>query len=150
MYSARISSDSGISCNIKAISCLSDGKMVLADHLNKKIKLMDRQFKVITHCDVSAEPHDVCVMTPNEIDVALRGKWITKEIQFISLYGTQLVTGRKIPLKNDCTGVAYHEGNLYITSGSALFKYSLSGQLVSKLFEDRSGGKIGKNNCVIY
>ncbi|KAH3768905.1 hypothetical protein DPMN_170122 [Dreissena polymorpha] len=38
-----------------------------------------------------------------------------------------------------CRGVTYSMGYLYITSGTALYRYSMTGQLLKKLYEDTSG-----------
>ncbi|KAH3771721.1 hypothetical protein DPMN_173049 [Dreissena polymorpha] len=43
---------------------------------------------------------------------------------------------RKFQLKHGCIGIAHHQGDQFICSGSALYKYSLSGKLVCRLWKD--------------
>ncbi|KAH3730969.1 uncharacterized protein LOC127853944 [Dreissena polymorpha] len=124
-------------CTIKALCVRHDGMIIVADQANKKIKLLNQQYRIITHCDVSAEPQDVCEISFGEIAVAVDG-WFTKEIQFIFELNGQLVNGRKLELQHPCYGISYHDGKLYITSSTALYKYSLCGKQESKIFEDTS------------
>ncbi|KAH3895081.1 hypothetical protein DPMN_019241 [Dreissena polymorpha] len=41
-------------------------------------------------------------------------------------------------LQHECTGIAHNQGDLYISSGTALYKFTLSGQLVCRLYKDTS------------
>ncbi|KAH3718011.1 hypothetical protein DPMN_060808 [Dreissena polymorpha] len=57
----------------------------------------------------------------------------------MSVSNGQLVNGRKLQLPHKAVGIAHHQGALYITSGTALYHYTLTGTLVKNLYEDRSG-----------
>ncbi|XP_052220599.1 uncharacterized protein LOC127837496 [Dreissena polymorpha] len=57
----------------------------------------------------------------------------------LSQSNMQLVTGKKLQLQHPCVGIACHQGDLYITSGTALCKYTMSGKQVSKMYENTSG-----------
>ncbi|KAH3703966.1 hypothetical protein DPMN_079018 [Dreissena polymorpha] len=83
----------------------------------------------------------MCVITPSEVAVS-----VNHGIQFITVNKTQLVQARKVQLEHDCQGIAYHQMDLFITSRKALYKYSLSGNLVCILYEDVSGPDTGKNH----
>ncbi|XP_052232901.1 uncharacterized protein LOC127845790 isoform X2 [Dreissena polymorpha] len=116
------------------ICSLPSGHVIVADYHNQKVKLLDQHYNVSSHCDVSGNPYDICNITSSEVAVT-----VGKNVQFISVSNGQLVSGRKILLQHDANGIAHHEGALYITSGTALYHYSMTGTLVKKLFEDARG-----------
>ncbi|XP_052229186.1 uncharacterized protein LOC127843152 [Dreissena polymorpha] len=132
-HNVFIPSDSE-TCLINAICVLPDGQVLVADSGNQKVKLLNQQFQVVSHCGVTAWPWDMCVITPSEVAVS-----VNHGIQFITVNKTQLVPARKVQLEHDCKGIAHHQMDLFITSRKALYKYSLSGNLVCILYEDVSG-----------
>ncbi|XP_052260684.1 uncharacterized protein LOC127864829 [Dreissena polymorpha] len=135
-HNVFIPSDS-YTCSIKAICVLPDGKVLVADSNNQKVKLLNQQYQVVSHCGVTAGPWDMCVITPSVVAVS-----VDHGIQFITVNKTQLVPARKVQLEHDCKGIAHHQMDLFITSSKALYKYSLSGDLVNlvcTLYEDVSG-----------
>ncbi|KAH3692920.1 hypothetical protein DPMN_193256 [Dreissena polymorpha] len=135
-HNVRMSSDSK-TCWITAMLVLPDGQFLVADWGNHKVKLLNQQYQVVSHCGVSAQ--SICQITPSEVAVTV-DDWInTHEVQFITFNQSQLVTGRHFQLQHDCYGIAHHQGDLFICSGNAMFKYSLSGELICKLYEDASG-----------
>ncbi|KAH3854875.1 hypothetical protein DPMN_097433 [Dreissena polymorpha] len=131
-------------CVIIAICVLPDGQVLLADWDYKKVKLLDQQYQVVSHLVVQADPKDMCLITPSEVAVTVDDNSNTHEVQFITVTKSQLVTGRKFQLQHECKGIAHHLGDLFICSGTALHKYSLSGKLVLTLYEDISSGDTGK------
>ncbi|KAH3749938.1 hypothetical protein DPMN_184453 [Dreissena polymorpha] len=72
----------------------------------------------------------------------------THEVQFVSVNDGQLVKGRKLQFQHNCNGIAHNLQDLYLTSSTALYKYSMSGDLLRKLYEDKSGGST-VNKCAV-
>ncbi|XP_052214273.1 uncharacterized protein LOC127832681 isoform X2 [Dreissena polymorpha] len=142
-YNASIQSDLD-NCCITAICVLPDILMVLVvDYANCKVKLLDQQYKVVDHCIVSDWPKNMCQISPTEVAVTVDGG-TNHEIWFITVNNNQLVTNRKLQLQHICGGIAHYQGDLFVTSGTALYKYSMSGKLVSKLHEGKSDGWTGR------
>ncbi|XP_052231558.1 uncharacterized protein LOC127844990 isoform X2 [Dreissena polymorpha] len=112
-YNVRLGSDSHERSSIMSLCCLPDGHVLLSDRDSQRLKLLDKSFKIVAHCDVSVAPGDICLVTPE-----------------------QLVKGTKIPLQQRCTGMAHHQGDMYITAETGLYHYTLNGKLVKKLYED--------------
>ncbi|XP_052262611.1 uncharacterized protein LOC127866221 [Dreissena polymorpha] len=135
-HTVRIPSDSE-SCSITAICVLPDGQVLLADRNNKKVKLLNQQYHAVSHLDVRAESQDICQITPSEVAVAVTYRNI-HEVQFITVIQGQLTLGRKLKLQHGCSGIACHQGELFICSGTALYKYTLYGKQLCRLYEDRS------------
>ncbi|XP_052230458.1 uncharacterized protein LOC127844361 isoform X2 [Dreissena polymorpha] len=124
-------------CMISAICVLPDGHILILDTNNNKVKLLDQQYQVVSHCGVSDGPIEMCHITPGEVALTVDYRE-THEVQFITVITDQIITGRTIQLQHACIGIAHHQGDLFITSKTALYKYSLSGNHISKLYEDES------------
>ncbi|XP_052211973.1 uncharacterized protein LOC127831032 isoform X1 [Dreissena polymorpha] len=136
-YNVSIPSDSDRSCRITAICVLTDDEILVADEANKRVKLLNHQYQVVGHCDLTGYPIDMCQMTQNEVAVAVN-TYDTHEVLFVSVKNGQLVMGRKLQFQHNCYGIAHDLQDLYLTSGTALYKYSMKGALLKKLYEDRS------------
>ncbi|KAH3801109.1 hypothetical protein DPMN_154754 [Dreissena polymorpha] len=129
-YSVRISSDTRSNSGI-GVCCLPSGQVIVTDSYNKKVKMLNEQYHVSSHCDVPCSPEGICQITSSEVAVNSY-----KDVQFISVINGQLVNGRKVQLQHAACGIAHHQGSLYVTSGSALYHYTLDGSLLKKLYED--------------
>ncbi|KAH3885911.1 hypothetical protein DPMN_009908 [Dreissena polymorpha] len=145
-HNVKIPSDSG-SCLITGCCVLPNGQVLVTDSENYKVKLLNQQYQVVSHCDLADYPQCMCLLTPSKVAVAVNiNACNTHEVQFITVTHSQLDPGRKLALQHQCLGISHHQGELFISSATALFKYSLSGKLVCRLYEDRSDGCTGKNN----
>ncbi|KAH3879536.1 hypothetical protein DPMN_003439 [Dreissena polymorpha] len=136
-HNVRIPSDSD-ECWITGICVLTDGQVLVADRGNKRFKLLNQQYQVVSHCGVAEYVRDMCQITPSEVAVAVDDDNYTHNVQFITVTQSQLTLGRKLELQHGCKGIDHHEGELFICSGTALFKYTLSGKQVCRLYEDES------------
>ncbi|XP_052275434.1 uncharacterized protein LOC127874836 isoform X2 [Dreissena polymorpha] len=130
-YTVSIPSDTRQSFSIYGICSMPSGQVIVTDFQNKKVKLLNQQYNVSSHCDVSLHPKNICQITSSEVAVTFH-----RDVQFISINNGNLVSGRKISLQHAVVGIAHHKGELYITSDTALYHYNMTGTLVKKLFED--------------
>jgi hypothetical protein len=144
-HSLHISNYSS-TCDIAAICVLPDGQVLVADSYSKKVILLNHQYQVVSHCDVSACPWDICQITHSEVAVAVHENVSnTYGVKFITVNQSQLVPVRKFKLHHSCYSIAHQQDDLFISSYTTLFYYLFSGILVSKLYEDVSGRSRGKN-----
>ncbi|KAH3720350.1 hypothetical protein DPMN_063247 [Dreissena polymorpha] len=134
-YNVKISSDRH-ACSIIGICSLPSGQVIIVDRINKRVKMLDKNYNVSSHCDVSDYPHDICQITSSEVAVTLDGAGV----QFMSVSNRQLINGRQFQLPHAAVGIAHHKGALYITSRTALYHYTLTGTFVKKLYEDIGDG----------
>ncbi|KAH3896034.1 hypothetical protein DPMN_020205 [Dreissena polymorpha] len=132
-YKVRISRDL-YTCNINAVCALPDGQVLVADWRNRRVKLLNQQYQVVSHQVVNDNALDMCLITPSEAAVALDDN----EVQFITVIQSKLVPGRRLQLQHNCYGIAHYKGDLFICSKTALYKYALSGTLICRLYEDTS------------
>ncbi|KAH3825116.1 hypothetical protein DPMN_126989 [Dreissena polymorpha] len=143
-HNVRIPSDSDV-CWIIGICVLTDRQVLVADYSNKRCKHLNQHYQVVSHCDVTEYVRDMCQITPSEVAVALDDNASnTHNVQFITVTQSQLTLGRKLELQHGCKGIACHQGELFICSGTALYKYALSGKQLCRLYEDRSSDYTGK------
>ena len=140
VHNVKMPSDSK-TCHIEAVCALPNGQVLVADWYNDKVKLLNQQYCVVSHLDIRDNLQDMCLITPTEVAVA-----VYDEVQFITVSQSQLAKGRKLKLQHYCTGIAHNQGDLYICSGNALYKFTLSGELVCRLYEDSSADLTGKNH----
>ncbi|KAH3870139.1 hypothetical protein DPMN_033321 [Dreissena polymorpha] len=132
VHNVKMPSDSN-TCWITAVCALPNGQVLVADKANFKVKLLNQQYQVVSHLDFRGGLiQDMCLITPTEVAVAVH------EVQFITVSQSQLAKSRKLKLQHECTGIAHNQGDLYICSGTALYKFTLSGKLVSWLYGDTS------------
>ncbi|KAH3858363.1 hypothetical protein DPMN_100986 [Dreissena polymorpha] len=142
-YIVNISSDTN-TCNIQGICVMPSGHFIVVDDENTNVKLLDLQYNIVSHCDLSGTLKDICLITSIEVAVI-----IGFNVQFISVKNGQLINGRSFQLSHGSVGIAHHQGALYVTSGTALYHYTLTGTLVKKMFED-TGGRYGdRGKCSI-
>ncbi|KAH3768989.1 uncharacterized protein LOC127846517 [Dreissena polymorpha] len=132
-YDVHLGDSNDSKCSIRDICVLPDGHVLIADLGNSKIKLLKQQYQLVSNCRLSGQPWGMSVITPTEVGVTVGSK-----VKFIKVNNCQLVKVRNLKLQHECIGIAYDEGDLFVPSGTARFKYTLSGKLVSKLHEDKS------------
>ncbi|KAH3881893.1 hypothetical protein DPMN_005820 [Dreissena polymorpha] len=147
VHNVRIPSDS-YECSIEGICVLTDGQVLVADLKNKRIKLLNQQYQVVNHWDVTAGPWDICLITSSEVAVAVNDHDSKiHEVQFITVNQGKLVSGRKFQLQHECTCITHHQGDLFVTSGKELYKYTLNGKLICRLYQDRQDWTV--NKCAV-
>ncbi|KAH3818815.1 hypothetical protein DPMN_120541 [Dreissena polymorpha] len=79
----------------------------------------------------------MCQISPSEVAVTLNDEKTGKHgVHFITVSNRQLVKGKNRKIRHTCDGIVFYQGDLYITSRTALYKYTLSGTFVSKMYED--------------
>ncbi|KAH3856375.1 hypothetical protein DPMN_098962 [Dreissena polymorpha] len=134
-------------CYIGGICVLPDGQVLVVDRIYQNVKLLNQQYQVVSHWDVNARPVDICLIIPSEVAVAVNDHDSKiHEVQFITVNQGKLVSGRKFQLQHECTCITHHQGDLFVTSGQELYKYSLNGKLICRLYQDRSADWTGKNH----
>ncbi|XP_053391788.1 uncharacterized protein LOC128554543 [Mercenaria mercenaria] len=106
----RTKSDKRDYC-ISGCALLSSHKIVLADEDNSKLKVVDRQSKVvIEEKSLDSGPWDVTVLPQDQIAVTMPD---SNEIYIMSTAG-KLSIIRKIPVTGECRGITYHQDRLYV------------------------------------
>ncbi|XP_053392272.1 uncharacterized protein LOC128554956 [Mercenaria mercenaria] len=69
-HSVRIPGDK-TTCHVTGSEILQDGRILLADHHNKSIKLFNKNCNYINHIILTSRPNDIAVIGENEIATSL-------------------------------------------------------------------------------
>ena len=127
-------------------SCgLPNGEILISELYSGKVFLLDRDFNVMCICELTSKPNTICQISTCEVAVTM--KW---GVQFISVDIQRLVKGMKLSFVHQCVDIACHKYSLYVTSGTALYHYKLTGRLVKKLYEDYTGRMTGNIHTKQY
>ncbi|KAH3750080.1 uncharacterized protein LOC127848532 [Dreissena polymorpha] len=138
-YNVKILSDKRQTCYILGICSLPSGQTIIADYNNKRLKMLDKDYNVSSHCDLDCYPQDIFQITQNMVAVTDNNK-----VQFIPVENGKLVSGHAgrsmFELRHAALGISCHNRELYITSGTALYLYTWSMNVIKMLYEDTGGG----------
>ncbi|XP_052241278.1 uncharacterized protein LOC127851509 isoform X2 [Dreissena polymorpha] len=142
LYNVRVPSDSR-KCDIRSICELPKREILILDYANSRVKLLNKQYKVVSHADLPESPYDMCSISPSEVAITITdGQKGT--VKFLSVNNGQIVTGRTFSFEHKCHGIAHAEGHLYIASCTELYQYTMDCTLVKKIYEDSS------DNCSVF
>jgi hypothetical protein len=132
-YCVRVRADK-FDCSILTACTMEDGTIILAEGRNNKIKRLNGStFAVRDFCDMPGKPWQVCGIKNDQIAVSLPRK---EKVLFVSLANRMSVT-QNISTGFNCHGLAYAEGNLYISDRfSAVYSYNMMGGKLQKFTKD--------------
>lgn len=132
-------------CDMFGSTLLSDGRLMLTDWNNKKVKLVDTAFNVVDQIIVPGHPDDICSINPEEAAVSMT---MQKIVQFINLVPKMSLI-RTINTEEHCRGIAYYDGHIYVVCGGfknegygKLVIYTISGELVKTIETNNAGQRI--------
>ena len=137
MHNVKVKDDKDM-CGISGICKLATGEFLLADNHNSKLKLLNRNYEVISTCYVPEYPHDVCLTGEREAAVTVNDKG-RHEIHFFRVCSESLLKTKSVKLPNPCIGLAHSLGYLYITANTDLHVFNISSGQGKKLYTDKTG-----------
>ncbi|XP_052222185.1 uncharacterized protein LOC127838440 isoform X2 [Dreissena polymorpha] len=130
-----------MNCNITDMCEAPDGEFVILDYTNCCVKLLDQAYRVVDQLKLPTPPWSMCninlfevAVTVSEYDAdALNG------IRVLLVDNREIIQIKALKMDHVCRGIAYHNTDLFVTSGTALYQYTIDGRFVEKLYEDSSG-----------
>jgi len=132
--------DDNDSCTITGICRLASGEFIISDNRNSKLKLLDSSYKVISTCNVSHYPHDVCPTGECEAAAAVNNNDEDRhEVHFLRVRSGKLLKTRTIKIQHGCRGIAHHNGDLYMAAGTSLHVYNIANGQSRQLYRDLTG-----------
>ena len=100
-------------CWITGLAVTLDGRRLLVDCYNKKIKLFSRDMKIITSLSLPAAPWDIAVTGDREAVVSVPGK---SQLYILVVSDQQLSVRRTVQLSFSVDGIATCRDRLVVTS----------------------------------
>ncbi|KAH3792784.1 hypothetical protein DPMN_146283 [Dreissena polymorpha] len=146
-YDARITTDKYVSY-ITGICKSSNGDLLIADGANNCVKLLNRAYTMIEQIQLPTSPMSMCNMSPNEMAVSVCNDDSVNEIHFLRVKKGRMEKINRLQLNHRCYGIAIHKGDLFVTSGTAVYQYTMTGRQVKTLYEDKSKCRYAGN--VLY
>jgi len=135
-------------CGIIGIYRLANGEFLLSDNRNSKLKLLNSRYQVMSTSDVPDYPQDVCSTGQREAAVAVDDGKDRHEILLVRVKAGKIEQTRTIKCQHPCRGLAHHGGQLYVTTGTALYVYDMAGGQGRQLYSDKNG-KITVARCAV-
>ena len=126
---------------ISGSAFLPSGELILCDHINKKLKLLDKNLQMKESIDLPEKPWDVAPVNQHQVIVTFP---FQQYLQFIQVTPS-LALGRTVDLGIQCKGVTVSRESIYISfSGSGEDKigiYDLTGKKkrIIGLYNDKDG-----------
>ena len=120
-------------CTITGATLLPEGRIVLVDCNNSRVKLMSKDFTCQSYVDMSKEPWNVANTSPNEVAVTVP---LEKCIHVIRVLDTKMTLLRRIVTRFECWGVSHVSGLLAISTkddGNAIVFLDKSGVEVQRI-----------------
>lgn len=131
-------------CIISDICQLQDGKIILTDQSNKKVKMLDHNYKIQDQCELDAIPTGICCTGKNEVCVKLNNN----KLQFISV-NALLIKQRELKIKDGSYyGISFFGGELWLSRRNGVSVYNTSGTLIKSVEADKEGTRVFKTDTV--
>ncbi|KAH3793027.1 hypothetical protein DPMN_146529 [Dreissena polymorpha] len=128
-------------CAITVICSTSNGDLVIADLNNKCVKLLNQACKVIDQVQLPTYPWSMCSISSFEMAVTVSKPKADAldEIHLLRVDGGKIIRKQVLKMNHVCYGIAHVDAEVFVTSGTALYEYTMDGRLVKKLYEDSTG-----------
>ena len=109
-FNAKSNEDAqDLTCWFTGALFLPDGRIILADRTNRKLKLFTSNFNAVSELVLSSKPWDVTVMSDKEIAVSLPTEC---RIQFVTVSPRTMTTTRMISTEEPCYGIHQVNGKI--------------------------------------
>lgn len=96
-------------CWFTGAQFLQDGRILLADRTNRKLKLFSRDFSAVAELALSSKPWDLAVISDRIVAVSLPTEC---RIQFVAVSQSVMSTVRTIPTEEPCFGIHHANGKI--------------------------------------
>ena len=120
-------------CSITGICSLPDGKVLLADGNNYKVKVFDHMGHSLTYHTLPSEPWDIDAVGDCEAVVSLPQVMCL----FTLIIHDQVSIGRRIDVGKKCYGVVYSNMEFIITCSNDIRIFSYNGEFKTKILKDK-------------
>ena len=128
----RLPEDSKTCC-VTGICSMPNGRALLADNNNYKVKLFDDKGTFRTYITLPSEPWDVDCIGDYEAVVTLPNAMC----MFTLIVDSKVTVGRRIDVDRKCYGVVFHDMNFIIACASDIRIFSYNGEFLTRILKDK-------------
>ncbi|KAH3860165.1 hypothetical protein DPMN_023056 [Dreissena polymorpha] len=128
-------------CSITGICGTSNGDLVIADFYNKCLKLLNQAYKVIGQIELPSYPWSMCNISSFEMGmtVSKAALDVLNGIHLLRVDDGNITSKNVLKMNHAFFGIEHFCAELFVTSGTAVYEYTIVGRLVKKLYEDSNG-----------
>lgn len=136
-YSVNSAGDRQV-CNITGMCDLPTGEVVIVDAMNEKLKLLDESFSIkFTKSLIPYEPQGVCHI--KDMNVVLTMNHQNKgRIQFAVVDSNMFRLAETFETGHITSCIQYHDNCLFVSSDSAIYRYTRNGQPINTFYERKN------------
>ncbi|KAL4222194.1 hypothetical protein ACF0H5_018231 [Mactra antiquata] len=123
--------DENFYCNVTSTVVLTDGRIVLADDSNSKLKLLNGRYQVINELKLGSNPLNMASISEDEIAVTLPGE---RQVEFVRVGVDSFTQTKNFKTRLDCWGIDIIGNMVVITTGRdghAIILYEKDGKEVN-------------------
>ena len=124
-------------CFITGLCQMPESYIAVSDYFNQKVKLLNEKFEVVSHCNLKGNPFGLCYMKNYELAVCVKGNIIS----ILRQDNGHLSDSRELKFTHPCVDIKCMDRRFYISSSTAIYMYTSSGDIVKKIFEDTTSIK---------
>ncbi|XP_060558092.1 uncharacterized protein LOC132718415 [Ruditapes philippinarum] len=120
-----------LDCNITGFAVLNTNKLVLADHFNKKLKLISIENRFVEEKVLDSAPFDIAVMSQDQFAVTMP---YIKEI-LVMTTENNISCARSIKVDKTCYCIDYNQDRLYVdcVSPSSVIVLNTQGDILNNM-----------------
>ena len=133
-YDVRLTDDNS-DWWISGLAITKDGKVIMVDYNNEKVKLFSQGREFLSSVSVPDRPLDIAVVREDKAVVSASNK----SLVILVIDGKQLRIDRRIQLSYDVRGVARFKDKLAVTSSRSVRLIDLSGKVYWSVSSDQQG-----------
>ena len=112
-YNVKLSDDME-ECRISGMAITNDGRRLLVDFNNKKVKLFSRDMKLLSSLSLSDRPWDIAVISDKEAVVTT----VNKSLVLLGISGSKMSINDTTSVPYDVAGISKYGEKLAVTSYS--------------------------------
>lgn len=128
----RLDEDSKICC-VTGICSMPDGRVLLADYNNYKVKLFDDRGMSKSYITLPSEPWDIDCIGDYEAVVSLPNAMCL----FTLIIDNKVTIGRRIDTDRKCYGIVYNSMQFIIACISDIRIFSYNGEFITRILKDK-------------
>lgn len=128
----KLVSDSQI-CSVTGICSMPDGKVLIADSNNHKVKLFDVGGAPKAYLHLPSDPWDVDSIGECEAVVSLPNAMCL----FTLIIDNTITVGRRIDVDKKCYGVVFNNMEFIVACGNDVRLYGYNGEFIARILKDK-------------
>ena len=142
-YKVKLKHDKN-NCDIKGIAITEDGRMLMADYFNYKVKLFSPGMKFLSSVSVPDNPWDIAVISNSEAAATT----INKSLVLLDISGSQLQIKTTTKVPYNISGITKYKSKLFISSTGhfpSVKLIDLTGKVYWSVSSDQQGQSLFKS-----